>query len=131
MAEQETRMSRFTKLPDGGVHDATLNLEWHAQSFECDTWQAAMDKAAALGDGWRAPTVDELASLCDRTRWQPACDPIFEMPYSDWHWSSSPVVGWPVLAWSVDFSSGNVYDNYRDNSGFVRPVRAARGNPNG
>lgn len=119
-------MTRFTKLPSGAIHDATLGLEWHAQSFKGDSWQAAMDKCASLGDDWRLPTVDELASLADRTRSTPACDPIFEMPTSDWHWSSSPVVGWPEGAWYVYFGLGGVGYGHRNRSGFVRPVRVAR-----
>lgn len=117
---------RFTRLPNGNIRDSALNLEWQAQSFKCENWQAAMDKAASLGDGWRAPTIDELASLCDRTRCEPACEPIFEMPFDDWHWSSSAVVGWPEGAWLVYFNGGYVNNAYRGYSGFVRPVRAAR-----
>ena len=119
-------MSRFTRLESGVIHDALLNLEWHAESIRGRNWQDAMDKAAALGDDWRAPAIDELASLCDRTRREPACDPVLNMPFDDWHWSSSPVVGWPEYAWLVYFDLGDVDDGHRNDGGFVRPVRVAR-----
>lgn len=131
-------MSRFTKLNVAGgtlaieatdhvaILDELHKLEWFPSSIRCDSWQEAMDKAEALGDGWRAPTADELASLCDRTRREPACDPALNMPFDDWHWSSSPVVGWPESAWFVDFGYGYVGYDDRVSGGFVRPVRAAR-----
>jgi hypothetical protein len=118
-------MNRLTPI-EGAILDNQLNLEWHPESFEVSSHQAAVDKVASLGDDWRLPTVDELASLVDRTRAKPACDPVLNMPYSDWHWSSSPVVGWPELAWVVFFNFGGVYSSGRNSSGFVRPVRAAR-----
>ncbi len=125
-------MTRFTTLvgDDGetvtAIHDTLLNLEWHPTSLRGKNWQHCMDQVVALGDDWRAPTVDELASLCDRTRREPACDPVLNMPFDDWHWSSSPVVGWPEGAWYVCFDLGYVGSYLRYTSGFVRPVRVAR-----
>jgi hypothetical protein len=117
--------NRYTKLDNGYIHDALLNVEWHRESFRASNFQAAVDKCTSLGEGWRMPTMDELSSLIDRVRSNPACDPILNMPFEDWHWSSSPVVGWPEYAWYVNFYGGDVNYNLRNLSGFVRPVRAA------
>ena len=67
-------------------------------------------------------------NLADRSRRQPAIDTKYfkDTPESRWHWSSSPVVGWPEYAWNVDFNSGDVSSGHRSDGGFVRPVRAAR-----
>lgn len=119
-------MSRFSKATEGFIRDTLLSVEWYPKSIHADTWQEAMGKAASLGEGWRAPTIDELAALCDRTRREPACDPVLEMPFDDWHWSSSAVVGWPEDAWGVNFRYGAVDYDHRASSGFVRPVREAK-----
>lgn len=116
-------MTRFSKTPDGFIHDAQLELEWYPTSIRVESWQHAMDQADALGDGWRAPTIDELSSLCDRTRREPACDPVLEMPFDDWHWSSS---AGPRDAWFVYFNFGVVSLSRLVGSGFVRPVREAK-----
>jgi hypothetical protein len=119
--------NRFTKLDNGYVHDALLNVEWHPVSIAVDNWQEAQDKAAALGDGWRCPTVDELCTLPDRTKCNPAIDTTyFPDTHSGWYWSSSPVVELSARAWSVGFYYGYVYGHPRNGSGFVRPVRAAK-----
>jgi hypothetical protein len=118
--------NRFTKRDNGYVHDALLNVEWHPVSIAVNNWQDAQDQAAALGDGWRCPTVDELCTLPDRTKCNPAIDTTyFPDTRSDWYWSSSPVVGWPEHAWGVNFYGGYVYGLHRG-SGFVRPVRVRR-----
>lgn len=119
-------MTRFSKTPAGNNHDTLLSVEWYPKSIRAESWREAMDQVAALGEGWRAPTIDELSSLCDRTRREPACDPVLEMPFDDWHWSSSAVVGWPEYTWAVHFYGGGVLDGGRDGGGFVRPVREAK-----
>lgn len=115
--------NRFTLLETNAIHDAQLGLEWATSSIEVANHQAGVDAIAAMGDDWRMPTVDELASLVDRSRAKPACDPVLNMPWSYWHWSSSPVVGWPEGAWFVGFDGGVVGYHHRGASGVVRPVR--------
>lgn len=116
-------MNRFSKITEGNIRDTLLSVEWYPKSIHADTWREAMDQAATLGEGWRAPTIDELSSLCDRTRREPACDPVLEMPFDEWHWSSS---AGPRDAWFVYFNFGVVSLSRLVGSGFVRPVREAK-----
>jgi len=84
----------------------------------------ATQEATRTGVSWRLPNVKELASIVDRSRVSPAIDPAaFPATPSGWFWSSSPYVGDTYYAWSVYFSYGFVYSDYRVSSGAVRLVR--------
>lgn len=77
---------------------------------------------------WRAPTVDELFPLADRTRVRPAIDTDFfpDTP-SDWFWTITPYAGSPSgCAWYVHFYGGLAYWSNHNYDGFVRAVRAGQ-----
>lgn len=133
----------FYKLDDAGrvlpreaaswsqTYDPATGLIWANVSLRGDSHADCMAKAAAHRVGefrFRAPTRVELLTLIRDDAIDPAADHEFfgNLPTSDWHWSSLPVVGWPELAWFVDFYGGYVGNDHRYGSGFVRPVRAAR-----
>jgi len=81
----------------------------------------ASEVAQQTGLSWRVPTLDELASLVDRSRSEPASD-FPDMPPA-WFWSSAPYVGNADLAWDVYFRYGFVDGSYRYSSYAVRLVR--------
>ena len=113
------------------VLDQASGLIWSVKTLDRMDWEKATKACAdyrLLGESdWRLPTVKELRDLVDYERREPAIDTnLFPGTKSDWYWSSSPVVGWPERAWGVSFNFGNVYYAHRNDSGFVRPVRAAR-----
>ncbi len=113
------------------ANDTSTHLIWSAASLKVSSWTDAESQCKALRLGghkdWRMPTVKELISIVDYTKRNPAIDSkAFPNTPAEWHWSSSPVVGWPEYAWGVYFSYGYVYYGHRSNSGFVRPVRVAR-----
>jgi hypothetical protein len=103
-------------------------LEWSGNL--CDGQRvdyATAEKAcAALGEGWRLPTRQELESILDLSRHNPAADPErFPDMKSDWYWSSTPCAWSSARAWCVGFSGGDVYNLHRDvSSAFARAVRA-------
>jgi len=130
---------RYEKTADGTeVIDHQTGLIWRREierrkvgfivTTESDrfTYEEALahaDKVARqTGLPWRVPTVDELKTLIDDTRLNPASR-FPDMP-SIWFWSSSPYVGNANFAWFVVFDYGLVSSGInRSNSGAVRLVR--------
>lgn len=111
---------RYTRLPDGYL-DTTTRLEWEAESHGPMSWQAAMNRAASLGEGWRGPTLHELFSLVDDTRG----DPATTLPgmVSRVYWSSSSYAASASYAWYVNFYYGYVGSLDKADTYFVRCVR--------
>lgn len=102
-------------------------LEWsHTLTDKCVDYATAEKACAALGEGWRLPTRQELESILDLSRHNPSADPErFPDMKSDWYWSSTPCAWSSDHAWCVDFNNGNVNNNHRDNNNaFARAVRS-------
>lgn len=79
---------------------------------------------AALGDGWRLPTVTELQSLVDYSRTDPAIDTEkFPDTKSDWYWTGTECAWKKHARWVVNFYYGYVSDDY---DGYYACVRACR-----
>ena len=139
-------MTRFTKLDSAGTalpNDATAwvavldnmtSLIWSGGNLNNERmeWTDAKAACAALTlceqSDWRLPTVEELFSLADRSRFSPAIDTaFFPMTKSNWYWSSTPDASSPAdYAWFVNFNYGDANVNNQSNAAFVRAVRAAR-----
>ena len=99
------------------------DLEWQADVPDRTyTWQEAKDYAASLGDGWRLPTIQELLTLVDYTKHNPACSVFPDCP-SEWFWSSSAFSGVSSLAWVVYFYYGYTGNGVVGGYGRVRCVR--------
>ena len=98
-----------------------MKLEWRPTEPKQMTWQEAMDFAASLVDGWRLPTAQELFSLVDLSKMDPASsDPDMKSTY---YWSSTTYPSNPAYAWSVYFYSGFVSSDYKTYNGCMRCVR--------
>jgi hypothetical protein len=133
---------RFTKLDANGkpttgdhvaVHDLKTGLTWTAEPLQSgkDMNHADAVKACAgldlLGQkDWRAPTVEELLSVVDYMRYDPAVDPeFFKGPYG-WTWSST-VAKYPAgYAWFVSLGDGFSGRYPQDFANHVRAVRAGQ-----
>jgi len=72
---------------------------------------------------WRLPSVEELMSITDKGRYNPAIDPAFKNVVSDGYWSSSTSVSRTSGAWLVYFYDGYDYGYYKSYSLYVRCVR--------
>ena len=113
------------------LHDAKSGLMWSAQDVSTKrlTWAEAKKaceeyRGAGFSD-WRLPTIDELETLRDRTRHDPAADPELGLQ-SAYYWSSTPLASSPsVVAWGVNFGSGYSLWIYQGGGAFVRAVRSA------
>jgi hypothetical protein len=87
--------------------------------------KACEDYRGAGFSDWRLPTIDELETLRDRTRHDPAADPELGLK-SNWYWSSTPLASSPsACAWFVGFYYGSSYWYYQSGEFFVRAVRSA------
>jgi hypothetical protein len=115
--------------PEEIVTDNNTGLQWQRTlPGSTYTWQNAINYCSNLTYGghsdWRLPSVEELETLVDYGRYNPAIDTdAFPGTPSSRFWSSSSYVDDPNGAWHVDFGNGYV-DNYNKtgngNAGCVR-----------
>lgn len=86
----------------------------------CGTDSAAGRAAAYRGGGksdWFLPSKDELNQLWSS---KSVVSGIADGSY----WSSSQNANFTVSAWCQTFANGTQGDNYKDDGGLVRPIRA-------
>ncbi|MDP2141330.1 MAG: DUF1566 domain-containing protein [Gammaproteobacteria bacterium] len=104
-------------------------LEWSSTLLDGKdvTLAEAEAAVAALGEGWRLPTVKELFSLVDHGRHAPAIDTEkFPDTKSDWYWTGTPC-SWNANArWVVYFGGGSVSGYYVSSYACVRACRASQ-----
>jgi hypothetical protein len=98
--------------------DTKTGLTWQAQVPSTKTtWPNAYEYCQALSlgglsTGWRLPSVVELLTLIDESRWDPAIDitQFPNTPYDAYYWTSSPTSAGDAtgmnLGWTVDFGVG-------------------------
>jgi len=109
------------KTSDGGVRDQdnTYNFD------EAPTLATTVNQTGLCGaTDWRVPNRQELLSLVNQARVQPAISvDYFPNTPGTRFWSSSPYVGSSYGAWVVNFNVGSVGYNGRDYTSAVRLVR--------
>ncbi|WP_297916921.1 DUF1566 domain-containing protein [uncultured Campylobacter sp.] len=90
-------------------------------------WKQAKERCERLNfaaySDWRLPSIDELISITDKTKFSPAINSAFKYVKSDFYWSSTKFADGSSRAWFVHFKNG-----YGDWSGisdrlFARCVR--------
>jgi len=100
--------NRFQKLEDGWVRDKLVGVEWGPTSKDTMTFKKAQEYCAKLGG--RLPEVEELMSIADRTKHDPAINTdVFPDTKSSWYWTGTTHARWNDCAWCVVFSFGGVY----------------------
>ena len=123
--------SRYEKPGDGTVIDHATGLMWTADDVGENrlNWNDAdaAAKAVTLGghSDWRLPTRQELLTLVDDTRVNPAIDTsAFPSCKSAWYWTGTAWAGSPASgAWFVNFGDGYSSVSGRYNCARVRAVR--------
>ena len=122
-------MADFVKKGDV-VHDSVSGLMWQdnsvVESREVLHGEAITHctKLSLAGhDDWRLPTVHELQSIVDLTRYNPAIQRGFHYVASESYWSSTPYADDKVRAWNVDFKSGSTQNSRHSYDFYVRCVR--------
>lgn len=132
-----------TPAGSGGIHDAGNTYRWGGKTAQIkagETWGTRYNDWDTLVDGsnseslcgfgdWRVPTIDELISIRNLNRTNPAIDTAYfpntvtSVTSSD-VWSSSPLAYDSSDAWGVGFYYGSSY--YHDR-GYNYRVRLVRG----
>ena len=126
------KKSAATATKNDSVIDPKTGLEWSPTLGDRVNWKTAKKMAqecrAGGHDDWRLPTIEELITLIDFSRFNPATNTdLFPDTKSSWYWSATPDASSPGdCAWGVSFGHGLVsyYDRY--GTAFVRAVRGSR-----
>jgi hypothetical protein len=106
----EAPVGRYV-VEQGTVNDTQTRLTWErAPDLTPRVWSQAAPYCSALdlnGKGWRLPSVKELMTLVDESRWGPSIDPVaFPGTPSDYFWTSSTLASFPMFVWTVFFGKG-------------------------
>jgi hypothetical protein len=101
------------------VVDNDTGLMWQDSStIVKKDWQGAKEYCNNLSlggyDDWRLPHMDELVSITDKKRYDPAIKDIFNNTKSNWYWSNTQAKFNSSRAWIVNFDDGN--DNWSNKS---------------
>ena len=110
------------------VADSETGLMWmQSDAGEEKNWQEALAYCQKLNlhgyTDWRLPDLNELESLVDYTRFDPAIDPVFSCRSKE-YWSSSPNADDFGRASCVHFDDGIApYYYYKSDTYYVRCVR--------
>jgi len=130
---------RFLDNGDGTVVDMATGLMWVKDPqtaglgmtmYWYDAINACENLIYAGHDDWRMPNINELMSMVDHSRYDPAWDTMFFVyPPDTWtpFWSSTVCAPWPDGAWCL-----YPYDGYKTSWGrpydmcYVRPVRSGQ-----
>ena len=110
------------------VNDTKTGLVWQTTADPGTyDWSGARDHCAALGAGWRMPTLKELQTIVDEgaADEMPASIDISAFPDAPTtsFWTSSLFAGSEGLGWLVSFDGGNTYTMDVTSSASVRCVQ--------
>ena len=117
-----------TTISTETVFDKDTGLTWQravdASSYTQNQAMEYCDGLALAGGGWRLPSIKELQTIVDESKYKPAIDPIaFPNTPSTSFWSSSLYAGVWSNAWYVGFDDGHVYNGSVESPLHVRCVR--------
>jgi len=123
----------FSKSGDV-VSDSTTGLEWQDNSDTNGTqrtWQEAIDYCEDLSlesyNDWRLPNINELKTLIDKSKFDPAIkSDVFVYVKSSYYWSSTSVVGFEHEAWVMDYYSASMLSDHKQSSHKKHYVRCVR-----
>lgn len=134
--------SRYMNNANGTVSDQLTGLMWSGSAnapgpAACGpnagkSWLDALAYAACLNTGnylgyadWRVPTIRELGSLIDISRFSPAL--TVNHPFSSVqrgaYWSSTTTAAGNTSAWGINMDSGELISLPKAGNGYAWPVR--------
>ena len=112
---------RFEEKKDHYLDNKT-GLKWSKENFGPMSWEAAME---SLPEGWRLPTIDELLSIVDDAKHDPATE-LADMLSEDYWSSTTYALNTDGYAWLVPFYDGLGDYGYKSLSYYVRAVLERR-----
>ncbi|MBN2825348.1 MAG: DUF1566 domain-containing protein [Campylobacterales bacterium] len=116
------------------VTDSITGLQWSDISMShLPAWAGAIEYCEELTldgyDDWRLPNKNELLSIVDYSRYEPAISKAFKITayhITQHYWTSTSRVHNTSSAWVIRFRSGTVHSLKKiNNAGYVRCVRTA------
>jgi hypothetical protein len=112
----------------GTVLDHNTKLTWERDPLPDPVkWSDAKARCAILpldGGRWRMPTIQELQTLIDESKYDPAIDGnAFPNTPADFVWSNTPLAGVAGPVWRVHFYDGLTNTGGMNNMHLVRCVR--------
>lgn len=116
---QEQHQSIYFEKRQDCYYDTQTGLEWALETVGPFDWQEAMVFCEKYG--WRLPTIQELLTLVDYNRYNPATALLNVV--SSRYWSSTTDADHTNDAWYVNFYNGNDCWSYKSRDYFVRAVR--------
>lgn len=103
------------------VKDSVTGLMWESTpSISIKSWQDSINYCNNFVNwwytDWRLPSITELKSIVDYSKWSSTFDTNFFTLFPSAYWSSTNYSGNNSNAWFVYFSDGNdVYSNGKSN----------------
>jgi len=125
----ETAQGSFVDNGDGTISHTKTGLMWQQAETALMTWEAALTYCESLNlanhNDWRLPNRNELQSIVDYSKNDPAIDTVvFPGAMATYYWSSTALAKYSLYAWSVYFGHGGVYRGRKSTECYVRAVRA-------
>ena len=117
---------------DGTITDTCTGLMWQKEAATLKmTWQDAIEYCENLSfsdfNDWRLPTLNELRSIVDYSKFNPAINQdLFKGFLSAFYWSSTSTNDSMGGAWGLYFNNGLGDRKYKDLSNYVRAVRGGQ-----
>ena len=112
------------------VYDTKLNLIWQDNNATKTTrlnYPDAQKYCKNLSlegkNDWRLPSIQELQSIIDFTRYKPAINKIFKNSIHRLYWSSTLYSADKNRAWYVFFYDGRSHYYLQANDSYVRCIR--------
>jgi len=131
---QGVAFAAFIDNGNGTITDTGTGLMWQkATAPGTYTWEQALTYCENLTlpvggySDWRLPNRNELQSIVDYSRYNPAIDTTyFPGTVASDYWSSTTIAGNTYYAWYVFFYIGGVYDYNKTYGYYVRAVRGGQ-----
>ena len=132
---QINRFQVLNQFSNAAVFDKETGLVWElSPDINAQDWPNAQVRCntATVGNrqGWRLPTLQELASLVDPTlRFGPTLPGghPFTNVRSSIYWSATSAASTSAIAWFVSFADGHVANAVKTDTHFVWCVRGGQG----
>ena len=93
------------------------------------TWSSAIDYCESLTlaskSDWRLPNINELNTIVDDTKYNPAINSMFQNTVNSLYWSSTTYArtDWKDRAWAINFSSSSTNYGNKTSTYYIRCVR--------